>query len=166
MTAGRLPRSRITIDRSHSSLHTTNMKRFLLPLAALTLVLFSPMLLADDLKAMEGKWKVESAEAGGKKIEVEGLKDLVITITGDRYELTTKDGPDAGTLKLDEAQKPKTMDATDTEGENVGKVIKAVYELSGDTLRVCYPMKGDERPKELATSEGSPWLLLIYKREK
>jgi len=103
---------------------------------------------ADDLKAMEGKWKVETVEVGGKVIEIEALKDLVVTITGDHYELMTADGPDAGTIKLDETAKPKTMDATDTEGSDVGKVIKAIYEISGDTMRVCYAIEGGERPTE------------------
>jgi uncharacterized protein (TIGR03067 family) len=140
--------------------------KFAAAILALGAFAFTPAAWADDLKAMEGKWKVESAEAGGKKVEAEALKDLVVTITGERYELTTKDGPDAGSLKLDEAQKPKTMDATDTEGLDAGKVIKAIYELTGDTLRVCYALAGDERPREFATSEGAPWLLLVYQRVK
>ena len=129
-------------------------------------LVFSPAANANDLKDMEGTWKVESAEAGGQKVESEDLKAIVVKITGDRYEVKTKDKLDAGTLKLDETQKPKTMDATDTEGLDAGKVVKAIYELSGDTLRVCYAMEGAERPAEMATKEGSPLLMLTYKREK
>ena len=134
-------------------------------LAASTL-LFSQAARADDRKDMEGTWKVESAEAGGKKIESGDLMEVVVKITGDRYEVKVKDRTDAGTLKLDETQKPKTMDATDTEGDDVGKVVKAIYDLTGDTLRVCYTLDGGERPTEFATKEGSPLLLLTYKREK
>jgi uncharacterized protein (TIGR03067 family) len=134
-------------------------------LAVCTLV-FAPAARADDLKAMEGTWKVEAAEAGGKKLESDELKELVVKIAGDHYEVKTKDGTDAGTLKLDEKAKPKTMDATKTEGFDAGKVVKAVYELTGETLRVCYALDGGERPTELATKEGAPVLLLTYKREK
>jgi uncharacterized protein (TIGR03067 family) len=115
---------------------------------------------------MEGTWKVESAQVGGKEIESSDLKDVVVTIKGAVYEVRFKDKQDAGTLKLDEAQKPKTMDATDTEGDDVGKVVKAIYELSGDTMRVCYASEGGERPTELVSREGAKWLLLTYKREK
>lgn len=121
---------------------------------------------ADDLQAMEGKWKVASAEAGGHSVESDDLKEIVVTIMGDHYSLMTKDGPDGGTLKLDETQKPKTMDATDTEGLDVGKTIKAIYEIAGDTMRVCYALDGSARPTEFATKEGSPWLLITYRREK
>jgi len=115
---------------------------------------------------MEGTWKVESAEAGGKPVESEDLKAIIVKITGERYEVTIKDKLDAGTLKLDETKKPKSMDAADTEGEDSGKVVKAIYELTDDTLKVCYALDGGERPTEFATKEGSPLLLLTYKREK
>ena len=134
-------------------------------LAACTL-LFSHTAQADDLKAMEGTWKVEAAEAGGKPVESGDLKELVLKITGERYEVKIKDKLDGGTLKLDEKQTPKTLDATDTEGLDAGKVVKAIYELTGDTMRVCYSLDGGERPTELGTKEGSPWLLVTYKREK
>ena len=146
----------------------TDMKLTAFPAALLAIctLLFSRPAQADDLKAMEGTWKVEAAEAGGKKIESGDLMEIVVKIAGARYEVKVKDKLDAGTLKLDETQKPKTMDATDTEGDDVGKVVKAIYELSGDTLRVCYALDGGERPTEMATKEGSPLLLLTYKREK
>jgi uncharacterized protein (TIGR03067 family) len=121
---------------------------------------------ADDLKGLEGKWKVETAEAGGKALESEEMKELLVTIAGDRYEVQVKDKTDRGTLKLNETQKPKEMDATDTEGDDVGKVIKAIYELKGDTLRVCYAFNGAERPKEFTTKADSPILLVTYRREK
>ena len=135
-------------------------------LLALCTLLFSRTAQADDLKAMEGTWKVESAEAGGKKIEAEEILSLVLKISGARYEVHLKDKIDAGTLALDEQATPRTLDATDTEGEDVGKVVKAIYEISGDTMKVAYTLDGGERPKEFATKEGAPGLLMIYKREK
>lgn len=121
---------------------------------------------ADDLQAMAGTWIVAAAEAEGKPVESDDLKALVVKITGDRYEVLTKDGTKAGTLKLDETQKPKTMDATSTEGDDIGKVVKAIYELTGDTMRVCYGFDAGTRPTEFATREGAPWLVITYKRER
>ena len=135
-------------------------------LAAVSLFATRSAAQADDLKALEGKWTVESIEAGGKQIEAEGIKELVIRISGATYQIQTKDGLDAGTLQLDETKNPKTMDATDTEGFDAGKLIKAIYEIAGDTLRVCYAIDGGARPTELKTVQDSPWLLLTYKREK
>jgi uncharacterized protein (TIGR03067 family) len=122
--------------------------------------------LADDLKTMEGKWTVEKAEVNGDPLPLEDFRDLIVTISGARYELLVKDTKDAGTLKLDETQKPKTMDVTDTEGDDLGKLVKAIYELTGDTLRVCYALNGGDRPTEFATKPDSGLLLITYKREK
>lgn len=133
---------------------------------ALLMSLFSPQAWADDLKAMDGTWKIEKAEAGGKVIEAEELKAVVVTIKDGRYEVTLPDKKDVGTLKLDEAAKPKTMDATVTEGFEAGKVTKAIYELNGDSMRVCYVLDGGARPAEFATQEGAAVLLITYKREK
>jgi uncharacterized protein (TIGR03067 family) len=99
-------------------------------------------------------------------VESDEAKDIVVKITGERYEVRVGDKIDGGTLKLDETQKPKTMDATDTEGDDVGKVVKAIYELSGDTLRVCHGGDGEERPKEMATKEDSAVIIMTFKREK
>lgn len=115
---------------------------------------------------MEGTWKVESAEAGGQKIESEDVLAIVVKITGARYEVRVKDKIDGGTLALDETKMPRTLDATDSEGEDVGKVVKAIYEISGDTMKVAYTLDGGERPKEFTTKEGQPVLVLVYKREK
>jgi uncharacterized protein (TIGR03067 family) len=144
------------------------MKRSLFSAALVAIfgVGFSPAGRADDLQAMAGRWTVEAAEAGGNAVDSEELKSLVVTIEGDRYSLQSKDGPDGGTMKLDETKSPKTMDAADTEGDNIGKLIQAIYEITGDTMRVCYALDGSARPTEFATKEGSPWLLVTYRREK
>ncbi len=119
---------------------------------------------ADDLKAMEGTWRVESVEAGGKPVESEDLQNLELTISGDRYSVKTKDGMDMGTLKLDETQNPRTMDATKTEGLDAGKVVKAIYTIEGDTLKVCVVPDGGERPTEMKTKDGEKAVLIVYRR--
>ena len=98
-------------------------------------------------------------------MDSEDLKSIVVTIKGENYTVTTKQGPDTGTLKVDETQKPRAMDATRTEGFEAGKVI-AVYKIDGDTMTVCYAFNGGDRPTELATKEGSAWLLITYQRDK
>jgi uncharacterized protein (TIGR03067 family) len=133
--------------------------------AAGVLTLVSPCALrADDLKAMEGTWRVQSAEAGGKPVDSEDLQNLELTISGDRYSVKTKEGMDVGMLKLDETQNPRTMDATKTEGLDAGKVVKAIYTIEGDTLKVCCVFDG-ERPTEMATQEGSKAVLIVYRRQ-
>lgn len=41
----------------------------------------------------------------------------------------------------------------------------AIYELDGDTLRVCYDLSGKARPSEFKTKAETQLLLFTYKRE-
>ena len=51
-------------------------------------------------------------------------------------------------------------------GPNKGKTFLAIYEIDGDTLRVCYDLAGKNRPTEFSTSKERPFFLVIYRRAK
>jgi hypothetical protein len=46
------------------------------------------------------------------------------------------------------------------------KYQKAEYELTDDTLRICYDLSGKTRPSEFATKAGTRQFLMTYKRAK
>jgi hypothetical protein len=52
------------------------------------------------------------------------------------------------------------------EGPNKGTVILGIYEISGDTLKVCFDPEGKKRPTEFKTAAGSQTTLAVYKRVK
>ena len=55
------------------------------------------------------------------------------------------------------------MDIFGADGPNKGKTILAIYELNGDTLRVCYDLTGKVRPTEFKTKKGELLFLAIYR---
>jgi uncharacterized protein (TIGR03067 family) len=57
------------------------------------------------------------------------------------------------------------MDITGTAGPNKGKTIPAIYEVTADTLKVCYALEGP-RPDAFRTGPGDKRLLVSYKRAK
>jgi uncharacterized protein (TIGR03067 family) len=119
-----------------------------------------------ELKKFEGTWTFESVEAGGQKLPADQFKGMTVTIEGDKYSVERGDKVvEAATLKLDPSQSPKTLDSTVTEGPNKGTVILGIYEISGDTLRVCFDPEGKKRPTEFKTASGSP-VLVVHKRVK
>ena len=120
----------------------------------------------EDLKAMEGEWTPATGELGGKPFPDETLKTIKLVLKDDTYTVTVGDKVDRGTVKLDASKTPKTMDITGTEGPNKDKTFVAIYELSGDTLKVCYNLTGTERPTEFKTKEGTQQFLVSYKRAK
>src|SRR5437660_948888 len=73
---------------------------------------------AEDMKKMEGTWKVAGNEFNGMKVSAEDVKkeNLNITIKGNQYTMKSGDKVIArGTFTLDPAKKPKTLDVTTTE---------------------------------------------------
>jgi uncharacterized protein (TIGR03067 family) len=114
-----------------------------------------------ELKKFQGTWTFESVETGGKEIPAEEFKGVTITFEGARY--TVKKGAEViqvATQKLDASKSPKTIDVTVAEGPNKGTVIPGIYEISGDTLRVCFDPEGKKRPTEFKAASGSQTLVV------
>lgn len=114
---------------------------------------------ADDQK-LQGKWIVESFQYNGNLVE--RLKDAVREFTDGKYSLTPKMGEGIeGTVKLDSTQKPKTIDL-----DVNGRILKGIYELEGDTLKMCYNLTHEERPTEFVSKPDSGLIVIVHKRGK
>jgi len=118
-----------------------------------------------DAKNIQGTWLPVKAELRGAPMKEEVLKMITLKLDSANYEVTAEN-VDKGTYRLDPAAKPKTIDITGTEGPNVGKTIPAIYELNGDTLRICYALGGGPRPTEFKSPAGTQVFLVTYKRKK
>ena len=118
-----------------------------------------------DAKAMQGTWIPAKAELAGQAWPDEVLKTIVLKIDGDKYEATVGGKLDRGTCTLDTAARPKGMTLNGTEGPNKGKTFHCIFEISGDTLRVCYDLSG-RSADEFATAAGTPLYLVTYTRKK
>lgn len=120
----------------------------------------------EEAKAMEGTWIPVTAEMGGQKFPDEVTKTIKLVLKGAEYTVNVGERVDKGTCKLNTSAKPKTIDITGTEGPNKGKTIPAIYERTGDTLKVCYNLGGSDRPKEFKSEAGTQIFLVTYERKK
>ena len=120
----------------------------------------------DDNQDIQGSWIPVSAEMSGKKVPDQVLKTMKFVLADGKYTIKNGDLADLGTYKLDQNAKPRAIDMTCTEGLNQGNTIQAIYELSGDTLKICYDTTGDDRPSEFKSLAGTQLFLVTYKREK
>jgi uncharacterized protein (TIGR03067 family) len=119
----------------------------------------------DKEEGLRGTWLPLSAELGKQKLPDATLKIMKLVLTDKTYAVHVADDVDKGTVKLDASKTPKAMDITGTEGPNKGKTMLAIYELKGDTLRICYDLQGKARPKEFtAMADQAPLFLVTYKR--
>jgi uncharacterized protein (TIGR03067 family) len=143
--------------------------KYFVPLALLAVALVAADKPADkktDKELLQGAWVVVTIEAKGEVLKAgdlfEQLKDMKLTFTGD--SVTNSRHPDGkGTFKLDPDKKPPAVDVVMTVGQET-RTHRAVYELKGDTMRVCSARGEGERPTEF-TSKGD-LLILTFKRDK
>ena len=47
-----------------------------------------------------------------------------------------------------------------------GKTTLSIYEIEGDTLKICSVEPGKDRPTEFSSKPGSGHFLRVFKREK
>jgi uncharacterized protein (TIGR03067 family) len=110
----------------------------------------------------------QADEGRGLKIVVKGAKAVFKVPAGDMLI-------GGFVIKIDPTKRPKTVDIWSDEssfGKSVEDTLKgppvlAIYELDGDTLRVCWaPVAKRDRPTEFAAKTGSGHGLVVLKREK
>lgn len=114
-----------------------------------------------DQEKLRGKWIVELFEYNGTPVEL--LKDAVREFNDDKYTLTPKAGDVInGTIKLlDSSKKPKIIDLVVN-----NQTLKGIYEIEGDTLKMCYNLNNPERPTEFVSKPDSGIVLVMHKRQK
>ena len=72
----------------------------------------------------------------------------------------------AGDMKVFLDRTPRAADSTLTnEGDAKGKIVRAIYELDGDTLKECWVIEG-ERPKTFDPKPAAGINYSVYKRVK
>lgn len=118
------------------------------------------------VEELNGTWSPESAEMAGQALPEEARKSIKLVIKDDKYTVTIGQKVDEGTAKTDSSAKPKTLDVVGTNGPNKGRTLLAIYELEGDTLKVCYDLSGKVRPTEFQSKAGTQLFLVTYKRAK
>jgi uncharacterized protein (TIGR03067 family) len=122
-----------------------------------------------DLKAMEGKWKVTLHEVDGQTSSEEDAKkfDVRLIVKDGKYKVLFGDKEIAtGTIKLNAGKTPRQIDAIAADGKFEGKAMPGIYEIKGDTMRVCFAQPGTERPTEFRTKEKTGHMLFHYTRVK
>jgi uncharacterized protein (TIGR03067 family) len=148
--------------------------RRVLPLSLLSvalLTLAAPALAADepavegDLKSLQGSWTT--------KLGPEKDVPLVVAIKGDAVTATFKDAKGdsvvlKGKVKLDEKASPRTIDWVEFNRPDGAPAEKnqGIYEIKGDTWRVCNGGPGNPRPTEFASGFGDRPTLIVFERVK
>lgn len=123
-----------------------------------------------ELKAMAGTWRPVSAENNGNKSSEALLKGIRWIRDADGKWAMQRDEKTVlewTVRRLDGTKNPKAIDVEITAGPHKGVVYRGIYELDGDTLRICFAMpEKAERPREFSAHKGSGNALSEFEREK
>ena len=129
-----------------------------------------PMLLVykktaeSDHAKLQGTWTIVSVEAGGKPDDK--VTKGKIVFSKDTMTHVLPDGKKRpATFKLDPTKTLKEMDATALDGPNKDATFPAIYELEGDSLKLCVAGTWS-RPTAFATEPGRKLMVYVLKRDK
>jgi len=120
-----------------------------------------------DTAALQGTWKVTASTSKGEKVPAKDL-DLLLSIKGD--SITVREGGKTVmnfTYSVDPTKKVKEIDLTLGVGPQKGRIDRGIYEIDGDTLRICIQSNKDApRPTEFVSRTDSEVWLVILQRTK
>jgi uncharacterized protein (TIGR03067 family) len=114
-----------------------------------------------DMKLLEGTWTVESATKDGK--DFDRIKNDKLVFAGNKLTVKMKDRDENATYTIDPSKKPKTIDIS-TEGKM--ERVEGIYEVKGDSLKICFGEPGTQRPDAFSAGDGTNRFLVVLKREK
>ena len=114
-----------------------------------------------DAEKIQGKWITVEVYKKGEKATVN--LGNVVTFSGKKVILGSKDTLE-GTFKLRSDKKPRELDLIFSDGRNV---VKAIYELSGDTLKMCWLANIKKGPPDaFGSTADDERKLFVLKRVK
>jgi uncharacterized protein (TIGR03067 family) len=109
-----------------------------------------------DRAALRGTWRAIEATSNGDPPPAGTLEKLTLVFAGDKFSIM---GSAPTGYKIDASFKPAHIDFLNSRHQ-VG-----IYELKGDTLRLCTGMDGD-RPTTFRTEKYTDHTYMLLKRAK
>ncbi len=121
----------------------------------------------DDLKKLQGTWECVKMEREGDEIPPEHFKGSSVVYENDLATLY-RDGEffRRGIITLDPSKTPKRINTWDLGGPYADESVPGIYEIDGDTLKICFSRPKIERPKEFTTKKEPGFLYVVYQRKK
>jgi len=120
-----------------------------------------------DLAALQGTWNLVAMEAEGDDVPADAIKGWHAVYEGDALTLHSEtEVRRHGITTLDPSRNPKAINTWDQDGPYDDRTVPGIYELKGDSLKLCFARPGEQRPTEFTTKKGTGVLLVIYERKK
>ena len=146
------------------------MKKTLLVVVACLCLAAAPPPLSEskrELLRLQGTWEMAALEVNGEEVPAKKLRGTTLTVRGDKYVVKVKDVAHETTIKLDPGKDPRAIDTYFPNGTELPKLSKGVYDLDGDTFRVCrHQTPGEDRPTQIGSWPNTNLFVVTWKRKK
>jgi uncharacterized protein (TIGR03067 family) len=122
----------------------------------------------EDQEKLRGVWAFASSERDGKQERSESEDALELEFAAESFRFHLPAGArHPQPYRLDPDAKPKGIDWLAGGKHGPSEPLLGIYELEGDTLKICWGQSGGQRPKEFATGAGKgEWLWVLKRAEK
>ena len=108
-----------------------------------------------DLDLLQGTWTVAALEMDGQSMPADMLGDARIVIDGSRFIGTGMGAVYEGALALDASTTPARIDMQFDAGPEKGNTNLGIYQLDGDSWKLCMATRGTVRPASFTSPPGS-----------
>jgi|HubBroStandDraft_2_1064218.scaffolds.fasta_scaffold343626_1 uncharacterized protein (TIGR03067 family) len=118
---------------------------------------------ADDTEKWQGIWRLVASTYDGEP----QMADMEWIVKGDHYtiRLNGVSHVDPYMFKLDASRKRIDVFHHETPPGTSGGSLKGIYEISDDSLTVCYDLTDQRYPESLDAKRGSRQVLYKFRRE-
>jgi uncharacterized protein (TIGR03067 family) len=113
----------------------------------------------DDLKAIQGSWKMIEIQSEGEKKEIE--QETIFTFGKDTVDEQSGSRRRQSRYRLDPSKKPKHMDTATKRGGEM-REFKMIYIIEGDILKICSNASQSGRPTKFSSKDGH--MILVFRR--
>jgi uncharacterized protein (TIGR03067 family) len=118
----------------------------------------------DDRGRLQGSWTMASVVLNGTAVPRETAETGRLEVEGDRYVVTLGVGI-ASTFRIDTTTSPRQVDFTFSDGPQKGQTVRGIYEIDGNTYRLCRGLRPDvERPAKFDSPLESGLMLVVWRR--
>jgi len=137
------------------------------PVAAAAPIISDSSTPPGEVTPLEGDWAMVSAVFNGVPMAEEMVKWAKRVTRGNVTSVVA--GPQTmlkATFTIDDVKTPHAIDYMNVEGANRGRAQSGIFELSGDTLRVCLAAPGNARPRDFSSKSGDGRSFTKWRRGK
>jgi uncharacterized protein (TIGR03067 family) len=119
---------------------------------------------ADELRDMQGTWRVVEAQAGGAVANQKQLDEMRVVIDGNKFTLVEPSRTYNVHFFLDSSANPHEVDFY-KDAKKQEKLWLGIYDFDGKEMKICWGSVGAERPKEFEVKKGTDQRYFVIRKK-